>query len=91
MDHSSTTSNFREVLDVEQVITEVYRTNENRQDYTFTSCVTLTYFGDTVFIQALSGTFTIACWRELRTYLQDKGIKEAKYLRRGKLVSVQYK
>lgn len=69
---------------MEQVVTEIYRTNENKALYTFTSCVTLTYFGKTVFVQGLSGTFTVACFRELECYLKSKGMKEVQYYRKDR-------
>lgn len=68
-----------------QVIAELYRTNEDKTNYTFTSCVTITYFGECAFVQGLSGTFTVACFRELSVYLGSKGITEVRYYRKDRL------
>ncbi len=68
-----------------EAIVELYRTQEDREKHYFVSVVTVTYFGTTAFIQGLSGTFTIQCWKEIREYLISKGIKEVRYYRRGRL------
>lgn len=73
---------------MEQVVVELYRTNEDRDNHTFTACVTISYFGDTAFIQGLDDTLTIQCWREIRGYLESKGIKQAQYFRKGRLKTI---
>lgn len=70
---------------MQQVVTEVYRTSEDKVNYTFVSAVFITYFGDVAFIQGLSGTFTTRCWKELYDYLEKKGIKQVQYYRKGEL------
>ena len=70
---------------MQQVVTEIYRTNEAKNNYTFTCAVFITYFGDTAFIQGLSGTFTTKCWREIVDYLEKKGIKQIQYYRKDRL------
>jgi hypothetical protein len=68
-----------------ETIVEVYRTQENRAEHFFVTAVTITYFGKTAFIQGLSDTMTIKCWREIREYLIGKGIEEVQYYRHGTL------
>ena len=71
-----------------EAIVEIFRTQENRSTYSFVASVTITYFGDTAFIQGLSGTFTTACWRELYAYFKARGVKEAKYYRKDVLKTI---
>lgn len=69
-----------------EVIVEIYRTNENVEEHTFTSFVVITYTNGVAFIQALSSTMTLACWKEIRTYLvRNPKVIRAEYLRKGKL------
>jgi hypothetical protein len=70
---------------MEQIVTEIYRTQEAPDDYYFVSAVFITYFGDTAFVQGLSGTFTTKCWREVCSYLKSKGCQQVHYYRRGVL------
>lgn len=70
---------------MEQIIVEVYRTQECKINYSFKSAVTISYFGDIAFIQGLSGTFTTKCWKEIYEYLEKKGIRQGQYFRKGKL------
>lgn len=74
-----------------EVIVEVYRTQEHRPSYTFSAAITLSYFGEVVMLQGLSGTFSVNDWRELYSYFQSKGIKRALYFRKGKLKEVEIK
>jgi hypothetical protein len=69
----------------EQTVVEVYRTQENKANYDFKSCVTITYFGDVAFIQGLSGEFSVRCGREIVDYLEKKGMKQMQYYRKGEL------
>ena len=71
-----------------QTIVEVYRTQEDKANYDFKSVVTISYFGDTAYIQGLSGQFDRKCWREIVDYLESKGIIKFQYYRRGKLKEV---
>lgn len=73
---------------MQQVIVEVYRTNEDKSNYSFTSAVTISYFDDTAFVQGLSGNFSRKCWNEIINYLTEKGLKKMQYIRRGKLKEV---
>lgn len=68
-----------------QIVIEIYRTGEDRANYSFVSCVTISYFDDIAFIQGLSGTFTTRCWKEIYDYLEHKGIKQVQYFRKGRL------
>lgn len=52
------------------------------------AAVTITYFGRTAFIQALSGTITIKCWREIVEHLMSKDIDQAQYYRHGQLRTI---
>jgi len=70
---------------MEQVVTEIYRTQEHKANYTFVSAVFITYFSDVAFIQGLSGTFTTRCWRQIVDYLEKKGIKQIQYYRKDRL------
>ena len=72
-----------------ETIVEIYRTQEDREKHYFVSAVTISYFGTTAFIQGLSGTFTIQCWKEIREYLISKGIEDVEYYRRGRLKVVK--
>ena len=74
-----------------QTVVEIYRTSEHLGRYR--TALTITYFGDTAFIQAVSGTFTPYCWRELAAYFIIKGIKYYQYERRknGKTIFVRRK
>ena len=69
-----------------EVIVEIYRTNENIEEHTFTSSIVITYTNGVAFIQALSSTMTLACWKEIRDYLiSNPRVIRAEYLRKGKL------
>jgi hypothetical protein len=68
-----------------QVVMEIYRTCECKDTNNFKAVVTLTYFGDTVFIQGMSGNFSKRCWLELYQYLTERGCTEAQFYRHGKL------
>ena len=69
-----------------EVIVEIYRTNENVEEHTFTSSVVITYTNGVAFIQALSSTMTLACWKEIRDYLTNNPkVIRAEYLRKGTL------
>lgn len=69
-----------------QTVVELYRTQEDKTNYDFVSCITITYFGDVAFVQGLSTAgFTTKCWRELYDYLENKGIKQVQYYRKGRL------
>lgn len=57
---------------MEQVVTELYRTNQNKDEHTFKACVTLTYFGKTCFVHSLSDTFNVGCFRDLISYIRSK-------------------
>ena len=72
-----------------ETIVEIYRTQENRELHSFVAAVTLSYFGRVAMVQALSGTFTVKCWRELSEYLWTKDIDEVHYYRHGKLKVVK--
>ncbi|QCQ59223.1 hypothetical protein Barba19A_gp143 [Rheinheimera phage vB_RspM_Barba19A] len=69
----------------EQTVVEVYRTQEDKANYDFVSCVTISYFDDIAFIQGLSGTFTTKCYKEIVDYLERKGMKQIQYFRKGRL------
>jgi len=69
-------------------IVEIYRTQERRDEHFFVSAVTISYFGRTAFIQGLSGTFTIKCWREVTEYLMSKDIDQVQYYRHGFLRTI---
>jgi hypothetical protein len=69
-----------------EVIVEIYRTNENVEEHTFTSSVVITYTNGVAFIQALSSTMTLSCWKEIKSYLEgNPRVIRAEYLRKGKL------
>lgn len=73
-----------------EILMELYRTQEDRANYTFKAAVTISYFNRIAFIQGLSGTFTITCWRELVKYLfNEKHVTEIQYLRKGKLKTIR--
>lgn len=71
-----------------EVIVEIYRTQEIREQHYFVAAVTISYFGRTAFIQGLSGTFTIKCWREITEYLMSKDIDQVQYYRHGNLRTI---
>ena len=71
-----------------EIITEIYRTQEDRSRHYFVAAVTITYFGRTAFIQALSGTIAVKCWRELMAHLMSKDIDQAQYYRHGQLRTI---
>ena len=71
-----------------EILTEIYRTDEDRSIYKFSAVVTLSYFGDTCMLMGLSGGFSVDSWRELYTHLQSRGVTKAVYYRRGKLKEV---
>lgn len=72
-----------------ETLVEVYRTQEDKSKFFFVSVCTITYFNDTAFIQGLSGSFTIQCWRELQAYLlSNPKVKKVEYIRRGKLKTI---
>jgi len=66
-------------------IVEIYRTQEDVSRHYFVAAVTITWFGKKAFIQGLSGTFSLQCWRELKDYLMSKGCIQAQYYRKGVL------
>jgi hypothetical protein len=68
-----------------ETVVEIYRTQEDRGSHFFVSAVTISYFGNRAFIQGLSGTMTIRCWRELKQYLIERGVEEVEYYRKGVL------
>lgn len=72
-----------------EILMELYRTQEDRANYTFKAAVTISYFNRVAFIQGLSGELSVTCWKEIRTYLLSKGITEVQYLRRGKLKTIR--
>ena len=69
------------------VITEVYRTQEQRDIYKFKAALTISYFGKEATLQGLSGAITPQCVTELMAYLQAKGVTSVRYFRRGKLIT----
>ena len=73
----------------EQAIQVIYRTAEG--DGTFRTSYNITFFGGTAFVQGVSGTVTLQCWRELICYFILKGIKHYEYERKknGKLVRIK--
>lgn len=71
-----------------EVVVELYRTQEVKEQYRFCAAVTITYFGKRAMLQGLTGRFTPACWKELATHLKSKGVVAADYYRRGKLKTV---
>jgi hypothetical protein len=70
---------------MQQAVSEIFRTQEDKANYDFVSAVFISYFGDVAFIQGLSGTFTTRCWREIYDYLEKKGIKQIQYYRKDRL------
>lgn len=70
----------------EQVIVSVYRTAEQGDSYR--SAYTISFFHTRASVQALSGTYTRACQRELELYLRSRGIARYEYLRkkRGQII-----
>lgn len=68
-------------------VVEVYRTQENRQQYQFNAALTITYFGNEATLQGLSGRFSHQCASELFTYLKGRGVKTVRYIRRGRLIT----
>lgn len=69
-------------------VVEVYRTQENRQQYQFNAALTITYFGSEATLQGLSGRFSRQCASEIFTYLKGRGVKNIRYIRRGRLVQI---
>lgn len=74
-----------------EAIVEIYRTQEDKENKTFVAAVTLSYFGRIAMVQALSGTFSTTCWRELGEYLWGKDIDEIHYYRKGRLKIIKRK
>jgi hypothetical protein len=67
-------------------LVEVFRTGEATIGYI--TAVTITYFMDVAHIHGFSGKPTIACFRELKRYLKNKGIRFVYFSRKdseGKL------
>jgi hypothetical protein len=68
-----------------EIVTEVFRTQEDREKHKFSAVVTITYFNGTATLQGLSGKFSKSCWTELQEYLLSKGVQRVQFLRKGVL------
>lgn len=73
----------------EQVVVAVYRTAEQGDSYR--NAFTISFFHSRASVQALSGTYTRACRRELEQYLKSRGICTYEYLRkkRGQIIPIE--
>lgn len=71
-----------------EVLIEVYRINEVKEDLTFDAVVTISYFGDTAKLCGMSGNFSHKARQEIQAYLITRGVKEVHYIRRGRHVVI---
>lgn len=70
---------------MEQKLTTIYRTQEDKVNFTFVSAVFITYFGDVAMVSGLDTPLTTKCWRELYDHFEKEGIKQVQYYRKGRL------